>query len=77
MLVLQHRSLHNNHDELTLEMKKKEKEHQAELTRVKKELARVTRLNELHKQDMELVLRDKATTEKQCDDLKIAMSKRA
>ena len=47
------------------------------MTHLKEDLARAARLNELQKQDLELVLRDKGIAEKQRDDLKIAMSKRA
>ena len=77
MLVLQHRSLQHNFDDLEKEMQKKMEAHQAEVTRLKEDLARVVKLNEVQKKDLEPVLRDKGIVEKQRDDLKIAMSKRA
>ena len=58
-------------------MQQKEKEHQAEVTRLKEDLARAARLNEMQKQDLDLVLRDKAAVEKERESFKVAMSKRA
>ena len=58
-------------------MQKKEEEHQAEVTRLKEDIARAARLNKLQKHDLELVLRDKAIVEKEHETLQIAMSKRA
>ena len=55
----------------------KEEAHQAKLTRLKEDLARAVKLHEVQKKDLELVLPDKGVVEKQHDDLKIAMSKRA
>ena len=47
MLVLQHRSLQHNFDDLEKEMQKKEEAHQAEVTRLKEDLARAAKLNEV------------------------------
>ena len=58
-------------------MQKKEEVHQDEVTRLKEDLARAVKLNEVQKRDLELVLREKVTAEKQRDELKNTMSKRA
>ena len=58
-------------------MQKKEEEHQAELTRVKEDLVRVTKIKDMLKKDMDIVLKEKAALEKERDGLKLAMSKRA
>ena len=58
-------------------MKRKEEMHQAEVDRLQEELARSTTLFDVQKKDLELVMQEKVTAEKQCDELKNAMSKRA
>ena len=55
-------------------MKKKEEAHQAEVNRLKEEFGRVMAINEACKRDMEGLLKEKVTAEKQRDDLKTALS---
>ena len=77
MLVLQQLSLQQNLADQEAEMKKKEEMHQAEVTRLKEDASHRATLFDVVKKDLEQALQEKATTEKQHNDLKSAMSKRA
>ena len=58
-------------------MQKKEEMHKAEVTRLKEEHERAATSFDVQKKDLELVLGEKIIAEKQRDDIKSAMSKRA